>query len=180
MDPDQLFRTGATGSEEIPVAVGIPAEGGTGTGTAPNPTAQGVYDAYYQAMGAGGHPLTGAGAGGTGGTGTGGATGTGGTGGTGGGGTAPPGMVCRPIDCYEQCRENDKAKREACQELNRVHVEAMKAAGCKYTSCKTPSFAKSCRTYRRRSCRRTCRTSCRTPCRRRKRCVRVRACNSCY
>ena len=65
----------------------------------------------------------------------------------------PPTQTMQPInkcrtdqnDCYKQCQELDKQKNEHCKELNRLHVEAMKAAGCKGTKCSTKPFGKTCR-----------------------------------
>ena len=52
---------------------------------------------------------------------------------------------CPPLDCYQQCQELDRQKNEHCKELNRLHVEAMKEAGCKGTKCSTKPFGKTCR-----------------------------------
>lgn len=72
----------------------------------------------------------------------------------GGGVDAPPpgqneqgateGKTCPPLDCYQQCQEEDRAKNEWCKELNNQHLEAMKTAGCEGVKCTLKSNVKSC------------------------------------
>ena len=56
-----------------------------------------------------------------------------------------------PIDCYTSCKQRDIKLREVCKMKNDLHVRAMKAMGCKGTSCSTPAFSKSC-SKKRASC----------------------------
>ena len=56
-----------------------------------------------------------------------------------------------PLDCYTSCKQRDIKLRELCKIKNDLHARAMKAMGCKGTSCSTPAFSKSC-SKKRASC----------------------------
>ena len=58
---------------------------------------------------------------------------------------APATTNCPPLDCYQQCQEQDKERYKACVELNKAHIEEMKKHGCPGTTCKTKNFSKTCR-----------------------------------
>jgi hypothetical protein len=56
-----------------------------------------------------------------------------------------------PVDCYDQCRQNDLNTDTACKELNRKYEEQMEAIGCSGTKCSYKSKAKTCAKRRRKS-----------------------------
>ena len=55
-----------------------------------------------------------------------------------------------PLDCYEQCRQNDLNTDTTCKELNTKYLEQMKAMGCTGTTCTYKSKAKTCSKRKRK------------------------------
>jgi len=56
---------------------------------------------------------------------------------------------CKPPDpvtaCFENCNEGAKDLRKRCIEENKIHVEKLKAMGCKGTRCSTKKLTKTCK-----------------------------------
>lgn len=57
----------------------------------------------------------------------------------------PPGMVCKAVDCYAQCKANDVAKTAACRQIQKEYLALMKTVGCKGAKCSMPAMAKTCK-----------------------------------
>jgi hypothetical protein len=76
------------------------------------------------------------------------ATGAGTAAGTTTGTTNNPGNIAttcvKPLDCYQRCQEQDKAKELLCKQMNKDWAEKMKSIGCGTTSCTSASTRKSC------------------------------------